>query len=102
MTEEPRPETLAEKTARLRALRLAREAESPVRKAPERRFPVVGLDDELAFGRHRGRMLRDVIERDPGWVEWAVECIGTFEISDEAAAELAAASDPRRPPRAWE
>lgn len=102
-----RPDPLAEKTARLRALRLAREAESLKsrdlrRSYPVRSYPVLGMTDELGFGKHRGKLLRDVIERDPDWVEWALECIPTFEISPEAEDELVRVRDVRRPPRAWE
>jgi len=93
-------ESLDEKTARLRAQRLAAHLE--VRMRSERSYPVTGLDDQLPFGKHQGKLLRDVIEEDIGWVVWALESIETFSITSEAEAELDVARDVRRPPRAWE
>ena len=83
------PDPLAEKTARLRALRLAREADKPrSRRVIERLYPVIGVDDELTFGKHKGKLLGEVIEHDPAWIKWAIENIATFEVSDEALAAL--------------
>lgn len=97
-------ETLEERTARLRQLRLARDAEKPAEvkrtRRYARRWPVFQLDDEIPFGKHKGSDLRDVIEADPDWVIWALDNIGDFAISAEAEIELL--PDPRRPPRAWE
>ena len=93
-----KPESDLAKTLRLRALRLA----SPALKKAERSYPVLGLDDELPFGKYSGKLLRDVIEEDPDWIQWAIENISTFEVSDAATSELQLILDPRRPPRAWE
>ena len=111
-------ETLAEKTARLKALREEKERSALVVQRSERaahngnvvgsnparrtNFPILGLDDELPFGKHLGKPLREVIEQDPGWIEWAMDHIVTFEISKEAEDELAVVRDVRRPPKAWE
>jgi hypothetical protein len=94
-----KPETSLGKLLRLRALRLAVALK---RAETQRSYPVVGLDDEMPFGKYRGKLLRDVIDSDPEWVLWAMENISTFEIMDDADAELDAARDVRRPPRAWE
>ena len=96
-------ETEAEKTARLRALRLEREA---LYKKTERTsdYPVLDLDleSEMPFGKHKGKLLSTVIEDDPGWLIWALENIKDFEISAKAEAELDLVQDVRRPPKAWE
>ena len=95
-----KPETLEEKTARLRALRL--DTPAAARKPEDRSYPVLGMDDYLPFGKHQGKLLRDVIEADSDWILWALDTIVTFEVSDEAEAELDVVRDVRRPPRAWE
>lgn len=93
-----KPESDLEKTKRLRAIRLSAQ---PPKKA-ERSYPVLDLDDELPFGKYKGRPLRDVIEDDPGWIQWAIENISTFAVSDGVIEQLDETRDPRRPPRAWE
>ena len=88
-------ETIQQKTARLRAQRLERDAKAPA--ARDREYPVLGLDDCLPFGKHRGELVRDVVELDPNWLIWALENISTFEVSDEVMTELDIIKDPRRP-----
>ena len=95
----PKPDPIAERTARLKAARLARERYYP---PATHAYPVHGLLDALPFGKHRGKVLRDVIDEDHGWVVWALENVRDFEISDEAQAELDLALDVRRPPKAWQ
>ena len=95
-----RPETLAEKSARLKALRLAREKAGD--RPRERERKVHQLDDALPFGKHKGKSLREVIEDDSSWIIWAMENIADFEISDLAQNELDLVLDIRRGPRAWE
>lgn len=98
--QQKKPDPLADRIRRQREARLAREAQQPRRE--ERSYPVIGLDDEVPFGKHSGKLLRDVIDDDPGWVVWAIEEIKTFEISDPATDLLELSQDVRRPPRAWE
>ena len=54
----PKPNPIAERTARLKAARLARERYYP---PATHAYPVHGLLDALPFGKHRGKVLRDVI-----------------------------------------
>ena len=79
---------LAERIRQQREARLARDARQPKHQQPERSYPVVGLDDEMRFGKHKGKTLRDVIDEDPKWVEWAMSGIKTFEITDDALDHL--------------
>lgn len=95
-----KPESLADRIKRQRDARLAQEARAP--RTLHRSYSVIGLDDALPFGKHAGKLLRDVIDEDPGWVVWAMENINAFEISDAAEAELEVTRDVRRPPGAWE
>lgn len=34
---------------------------------------IYALDDKLEFGKYQGKILRDVIKEDWGWVEWAID-----------------------------
>ena len=34
---------------------------------------IYGLDDTLEFGKYKGKVLRDVIHSDFGWVKWAIQ-----------------------------
>ena len=36
------------------------------------------LDDVLEFGKHKGKILRNVIKDDWGWVKWAIDCSEYF------------------------
>lgn len=90
-------ETLAEKTARLRALRLAAGARHPRSDPPRPTRPVYGLEDELPFGKHRGETVAYVLEADPGWLRWALECVADFELGEDVLDELRLLDDPRRP-----
>lgn len=89
----PRP--LDDKTARLRAARLARDAGRPrVERDPHHR--VLGLGDPMPFGKHRGRTIGDLIEEEVGYVTWLLEETAV-ELSREAEEEYHARLDPRRP-----
>lgn len=109
---EKQKETEAEKTLRLRALRLAREAEKPPagRKAAGtalakgRAARVWSLKDELTFGKYQGKTIAEVLDNDQGrgWVKFALEEIKGFELDDFAQLEFDSYDDPRSPPKAWE
>lgn len=34
---------------------------------------MLGLKDKIAFGRHRGNAVEDILKRDPGWLRWLRE-----------------------------
>ena len=42
----------------------------------------MGLDDIFTFGKHSGDQLEDVIEDDPGYIEWLAN--DGFEFDNEA------------------
>jgi len=46
----------------------------------------MGLDDCFVFGKHVGEQLEDVIEDDPGYIEWC--CENQVVSFDEEALEL--------------
>ncbi len=39
--------------------------------------------DVLQFGKHKGETIDDVISEHSHWVEWAIENVAWFDISDE-------------------
>ena len=45
-----------------------------------------GLHDVIRFGKykHDGLTIKEVIERDPEYIDWAVEEIAWFDLDDEA------------------
>lgn len=84
------PPTIDPKIARLRAARLAREATTThVRKTTARQRGILGLDDDIIFGKHKGQSVSEVILSDPSWLVWALDEIDDFVLSDEAEHELA-------------
>lgn len=95
-----KPETLAERTARLKALRLAHEAEMP---PPINRNPTLyRLDTVINRGKHAGMTVEDLLHEDPSYVRYMIEEWQDVEFALEVEDCLASATDPRRGPRAWE
>ena len=90
----PRP--LDEKTARLRAARLARDAALPRPEPRDGHHRVLGLRDVMPFGKHKGRTIQEIIDERPSYVTWLLEHT-RVELSAEAEAEYHARLDPRRP-----
>jgi hypothetical protein len=91
-----------EKTERLRAARLAKEAEDRANRKPEYRprphDRLFGMQDEVSFGeKHRGRTIEEVLDTDHEWVRWAIDSIEWFMVTDEVEEELKMLEDPRRP-----
>lgn len=99
----PKSDPLLEKTMRLRAARLEREKASPPPRAREFNRRPWGLDDELTFGKYKGRTMREVIDEDRGWVVWMLENArdNFFSLAPDAQAEFDASDDPRRPNGRW-
>lgn len=87
-------ETIEQRTARLRALRLAAETRRPREEGPS--YPVYGMRDELRFGRRKGEVIEDVLESDPGWIRWALENVRGFAVDETVEEELRYLDDPRR------
>ena len=97
-------ETEAQKTARLKALRLEKERKAhlpPAHPSPVRLYPTYDLDSMLKFGKFAGEIVEDVLESGAGrsWIKWALENIKEFEISEAVKEELLYWEDPRRPSR---
>lgn len=85
-----RPPTIDPKIARLKALREAKEALRPKRDFPPPLRPrhVLGLDDEMPFGKHKGKQISDLLDDDPRYLLWAYNEIPDFALTDEAEHEL--------------
>lgn len=81
-------ETTAEKTARLKAARIARDGQQ-AKETPIKNRRFLGLDDELSFGKHIGETVADVINDDPNWLRWAID-EGIIELNARAEADLVA------------
>lgn len=41
-------------------------------KKDTRRTRVINLDEEIPFGKYRGTLMRKIIEKDPGYIDWMV------------------------------
>lgn len=93
-------ETLAERTARLRALRLAREASLP--QPIKRQLIMYKLDTVINRGKHAGMTVEDLLHEDPSYVRYMIEEWQDVEFALEVEDCLAHVTDPRRGPRAWE
>lgn len=52
-----------------------------------------GLDDVLNFGKHRGRTIEHVCRTDPTYLEWCLDNINDFFLSDEAMEVLSVEAD---------
>lgn len=44
--------------------------------------------DRIDFGKHKGKIIDDVITEDPGWLKWAVLNIAGFSISEKIEREV--------------
>ncbi len=89
-------ETEAEKTARLRKLRL--EVESK-RKPQKKSVFLHKMDTELIFGKFKGSTIDEVLESKggPQWIQWAIDTIDSFEVDDEVIKFIHYLNDPRKP-----
>ena len=43
----------------------------------------LGLEDVLAFGKYKGYKIGDVIAHDAQYIEWCVDNIDTFKVTEE-------------------
>ena len=49
----------------------------------------LGVDDRLNFGKHRGKLIGDILEDDPSYLAWVVdENIRAIEFDEEVMQEL--------------
>ena len=42
------------------------------------------LKDRFNFGKHRGKTIKQVIDKDPTYVEWAIKNVDGFELNLQA------------------
>lgn len=88
------PPKIDPKIARLKALREAKERERESKAShlqsppPLRPRRVLGLDDEMPFGKHKGKRISEIIDESPHYLAWANDEIPDFALSDEAEHEL--------------
>ncbi len=47
-----------------------------------------GMEDELGFGKHKGKTVAEVLDEDPSYIKWAIENNVTA-FDDEVLDELA-------------
>lgn len=93
-------ETEAQKTARLRALRLARDKDKPKEPSPfNDEYPdrIYELHSEMRFGKHKGKQIDQIMVDDLGYITWCLENIKGFHLSEHAEAVYLELTDPRRP-----
>jgi len=93
----PTAETQDQKIARLRAARLEAEKRRP--PVLTGYYPVLGMRDELKFGKFTGQTIEEVLSTKRGeeWVRWALSNLKNFEVNEEVEDELRFLEDPRRP-----
>jgi uncharacterized protein (DUF3820 family) len=48
---------------------------------------MLGYDDEFTFGKHKGKVVSDVIEQDPEYLLWLIENTA-WEFDEEVMQEL--------------
>lgn len=46
------------------------------------------LNDKITFGKHKGLTIKEIIEDDPSYLEWALDEVDGFELDDAAIAAL--------------
>lgn len=44
----------------------------------------VGLDAEFDFGKHRGNTVEFVCDEEPTYIEWCIDNVRDFELTDES------------------
>lgn len=49
---------------------------------------ILSLTDVLTFGKHKGKTVASVMDRDPNWLHWAIDNVLYFELSREAMKQL--------------
>jgi len=46
------------------------------------------LTDKIQFGKHNGKTIQEIIDKDVTYIEWAIQTIENFDLDDEAEAEF--------------
>jgi uncharacterized protein (DUF3820 family) len=93
-----------EQAARLRKLREERDKNTPKALLYESQYPdrIFDLDEEMPFGKYRGKLLADILNDNIDYITWLLENIKNFHLSEHAEAVYLTLLDPRRGPKAWE
>ena len=42
------------------------------------------LTDQMSFGKYKGELIRDVMRKDPQYIEWAMDNTNKLSLDDEA------------------
>jgi hypothetical protein len=53
------------------------------------------LDTPIRFGRHRGRLVEEVLEDDPGYLLWCMENVESFDVDQALHDEIVRAARSR-------
>jgi hypothetical protein len=43
-----------------------------------------GLDDDLKFGKHCGKTVREVMKKEPAYIHWLLSNLSNFDLDEEA------------------
>ena len=49
---------------------------------------LLGLDDEITFGKYGGYTVREVLDKNPGYLRWCIENLDGIKFSEDVEAEL--------------
>jgi len=50
------------------------------------RFPLLTLSDKMRFGKHRGKTIKQIVDSDPSYLDWAEENVEGFILTLDARA----------------
>lgn len=81
------PTPLDAKTLALRKARLEKEAaDKRAKRRPDDHHVVLGLEDELPFGKHKGKTIEYLLVEEIGYITWLLENTHV-QFSDEVERE---------------
>ncbi len=49
---------------------------------------IVQRNQQLNFGKYKGKTLQNVIDLDPGYISWCLRAIDSFEVAEDVEQEL--------------
>ena len=49
---------------------------------------ILGIDSRLSFGRYKGKTLKEIASKDPGYLIWASQTIDGFDLSAKAESAI--------------
>ena len=58
-----------------------------IKGEPSSHVPILGLDDVMDFGKYKGIKLREVVEKDWQYIEWAVSNSHKFNVNMDSLQE---------------